>query len=130
MKTQDLLWMWVYILLCVNIVYHYIFIYMHVNVFIAVISVLKKNCTRLCECLPTDYKSTISKLQQFVVLSEEQLQQISQHTSSEIINMIIIGLLVEPLQSDVEILKVCDILEGVVTSATSKSFIQNLKYGK
>ena len=103
---------------------------MHVNVFIAVISVLKKNCTRLCECLPTDYKSTISKLQQFVVLSEEQLQQISQHTSSEIINMIIIGLLVEPLQSDVEILKVCDILEGVVTSATSKSFIQNLKYGK
>ena len=128
MKTQDLLGMCIY--MCVNIVYHYIFIYMHVNVFIAVILVLKKNCTRLCECLPTDYKGTISKLQQFVVLSEEQLQQISQHASSEIINMIIIGLLVEPLQSDVEILKVCDILEGVVTSATSKSFIQNLKYGK
>ena len=111
-----------------NIFYPYMFV--HVNLFIAVISVLKKNCTRLCECLPTDYKSTIGKLQEFVVSSEEQLQQISQHALYEIINMIIIGLLVEPLKSDVEILKVCDILEGVVTSATSKSFIQNLKHGQ
>ena len=104
--------------------------HIYVNLFTAVISVLKKHCTRLCECLPEDYKSTIGKLQEFVVLSEEQLQQISRHASSEMINMIIIGLLIEPLQSDVEILRVCDILEGVVTSATSKSFIQTLKHGQ
>ena len=104
--------------------------HIYVNLFTAVISVLKKHCTRLCECLPEDYKSTIGKLQEFVVLSEEQLQQISKHASSEMINMIIIGLLIEPLQSDVEILRVCDILEGVVTSTTSKSFIQTLKHGQ
>ena len=72
---------------------------------------------------------TITKIRERITLSEEQLQQLSTYTSTKIVNMIIIGLLIEPLQEDAEILEVCEVLEGLVSSATSKSFVLYLKHG-
>ena len=92
-------------------------------------ALLKKHCSELCQCLPQDYMKTITKIREHVTLSEEQLQHISTYASTKIINMIIVGLLIEPLQADVEILEICKVLEGVVSSPTSKSFIQFLRHG-
>ena len=95
----------------------------------AVKAVLKKHCSELCQCLPQDYTKTVIKIRERITLSEAQLQHIYNYASPKLINMMIIGLLIEPLQADVEILEICKILEGLVSNPTSKSFIQFLKHG-
>jgi len=96
---------------------------------LVVVAVLKKNFAGLCCCLPQDYMVTIKRLKRSSSVPDDLPFHLAGLSSTDIRNRTIISLMIRSLDSDIEALGICDILEDVVDSSTSKKVIQNLRCG-
>ena len=96
---------------------------------VSVLTILKKNYTRLCQCLPQDYMKTINKIKQLLRLSDDVLSNLTNLPTADLINEKIIVLLITVIQSDIEALQICDLLENLIDSKSS-TIIELLRNGK
>ena len=94
-----------------------------------VIPILKKNFVGLCRCLPEDYIVTLERLKTGATVDDGLALDLSQLSSADERNEMIIALMLKPLKSDVQVLGFCDLLEVAVDSVTSKKFVHNLRAG-
>ena len=97
---------------------------------VSVLAILKKNYTRLCQCLPQDYMKTINKLKQLLRLSDDVLSNLTDLPTADLINENIIVLLMTVIiQSDIDALQICDVMENLIDSKSS-TIIELLRNGK
>ena len=102
---------------------------MYVSFINIVIPILKKNFVGLCRCLPEDHIVTLERLKTGATVDDGLALDLSQISSANERNEMIIALMLKPLKSDIQVLGFCDLLEVAVNSATSKKFVQNLRAG-
>ena len=100
------------------------------NVFI-VLSVVKKNYTRLCECLPQDHMKNIDNLKKLLKLPDNwfSTQLASLSTFGFANEGIIVTLMVKLLDTDEAALQVCDIMEKLIDSEPSKRVVDTFRNG-
>ena len=99
------------------------------NVFI-VLSVVKKNYTRLCECLPQDHMKNIDNLKKLLELSDDLLSTLASISTFGVANDgIIFVLMVKLLKTDEAALQVCDIMEKLIDSEPSKRVVDTFRNG-
>ena len=91
-----------------------------------VVAVLKKNFAGLCRCLPQDYMVTIERLKRSSRVPDNLPFHLGGLSSNDIRNRMIISLMIRSLDSEIEALGICDILEDVVTS---KKVVRDLRCG-
>ena len=103
----------------------------HDECLLIVLSVLKKNYTRLCRCLPQDYVKTVDKLRQLIpVLPADYLDLLRTVPSIEGINEVIVGsVMTNIIREDDDVLQYCDIMEMLCCDTASKSRIQIIRKG-
>ena len=94
-----------------------------------VVPILKKNFVGLCRCLPQNYMTTLERLKYKSLISDGLALKLAQLPTAEERNGMIVAVMLGPLDSDVEVLGFCDLLEDAVDSNTSKKFIHNLRAG-
>ena len=111
-------------------------IYMHTYtakyiIFVLVLAVVKKNYTRLCQCLPQDYMNTVNKMKQLLRVSDDVLSNLTNLPTADLINESIIVLLMTGIKSDIDALKFCDIMENLMDckSSTDIEILRNGKFG-
>jgi len=93
------------------------------------LTVLKKNYTRLCHCLPKDYKKTVNKIREILTLPDDALNDFTNLPTVDLINEAIIRTLIEGIQADLGSLQFCDIMEALIDSDHSKTAIRTLRNG-
>ena len=93
-----------------------------------VLAVLKKNYIRLCHCLPQDYMRTISKLQRLPQTCID-LSNLTDLPTVDLINEKLVGFLMTVIQSDMDALQFCDIMENLVDCNSSTTDIEILRNG-
>ena len=98
-------------------------------IFVVVLAVLKKNYTRLCQCLPQDYMNTVNKIKQLLRLSDDVLSNLTNLPTADLINENIIVLLMTGIKSDIDALQFCDIMESLMDRKSSTD-IEILRNGK
>lgn len=98
--------------------------------FYLVFQVLKKNYTRLCQCLPQDYMKTIEKLKQLVKLQDDIVIYLMNLPSADHVNEAVVASLVTGIKSDVDALRYCDLMENLVDNQSSKTDIDLLRKSK
>ena len=96
---------------------------------ILVLAALKKNYTRLCYCLPRDYKKTINKLNEVFSLSDSTRNHLVSSPNADVANQELITLLISGLRSDIDALSFCDIVEKLVDDMPSQNVIDSLRNG-
>ena len=98
---------------------------------ISVLAVLKKHYMRLGQCLPQDSTRTINKiksLNQFLRAPDRLLTSLINLPTVDLINEAIVGLLMlTGIQSDIDALQFCDIMENLVDSKTDIEILRNGK---
>jgi len=94
-----------------------------------VLTVLKKNYTRLCHCLPKDYKKTINIIREIQRLPDDALNDVTNLPTVDLINEAIIVTLIISIRADLGSLSFCDIMEILVDSEHSKTAIRTLRNG-
>ena len=94
-----------------------------------VLAVLKKNYTRLCNCLSQDYMMTLNKLKQTVTLPDSILSIIISLPTVNAINEAIISTVMAAIKTDMGALFFCDVMEKIVDSKSSKAYVQLLRKG-
>ena len=96
-----------------------------------VLNVLKKNYTTLCHCLPQDYMMTLNKLKQLITIpdDDQMMSKLINLPTVDLINETIIGLLMTTIKSDMDALQICDVMENIVDSKSSKAHIETLRNG-
>ena len=95
-----------------------------------VLLLLKKNYTRLCHCLPKDYKITIDKLKQFMHGSfSDYMAELKILPSNELINEAIVGDLISNVTKDQGMSVFCDIMKMLCHDDSSRNFIDTLRNG-
>ena len=94
-----------------------------------VVPILKRNFVGLCRCLPKDYMVTLERMKHKASISDGVALELAQLPTAEERNGMIIAMMLGPLDSDVEVLGFCDLLEDAVDSDSSMKFIHNLRAG-
>ena len=92
-------------------------------------AVLKKHCSRLCQCLPQDYMKTIGKIKKRAVVPDGLIRQLMLLPSPKHVNHHIIAAMMRPLTNEAGVLGFCDLMEFVLDDQQSKVFIENLRNG-
>ena len=72
---------------------------------------------------------TINKIKQLLRLSDEVLSNLTNLPTADLINENIIVFLMTAIQSDIEALQICDLLENLIDSKSS-TIIELLRNGK
>lgn len=103
-------------------------VYLYIS-FIAV-AVLRKNFTKLCHCLPHNYKITISRIGQTAILPEGLMPHLAKMPTLEVVNCQILAGMIAPLQTEVHLIGFCDWVKRLVDDGEPKTFIDNLKSGR
>ena len=95
-----------------------------------VFTVLKKNYTKLWQCLPQDYMKTVVKLQELRVVgpSSDKLSYLINLPTVDLINENILANLIILIKADTQAIKFCDIMEYLV-DASSQVHIEILRNG-
>ena len=73
---------------------------MYTNYICLALAVLKKNYTRLCNCLPHNYIMTIDKIKEILMLSDEHLSSLTDPPIADLINEKIIVSLMLSIKLD------------------------------
>lgn len=94
------------------------------------ITVLRKNFTQLCHCLPQSYEQTIDRLKKTKIIPEGMMHKLSVSPNFELANATILGGLIRPLRQEVEMLEFCDTVEDLIDDVESIRFINKLRDGK
>ena len=93
-------------------------------------AVLRKNFTKLCHCLPQDYKQTIRRLKQRAILREEAIPQLEILPTAELVNCHILAGMFVHARMEVHLIMVCDWVKDLVDEDESKAFIDSFKNGE
>ena len=99
---------------------------------ILVLTVLKKNYTRLWQCLPQDYMKTINMIRQLRVFNstdDDSLSKITQLRSLDAINQHIIANMMLMIPTDEVAKEFCNVMEMLVDN-NSKKYVETLRNGK
>ena len=72
---------------------------------------------------------TINKIKQLLRLSDDVLSTLTNQPTADLINENIIVLLMTVIQSDIEALQICDLMENLIDSKSS-TVIELLRNGK
>ena len=96
---------------------------------VLVLAVLKKNYTKLCQCLPQNYMKTIDKLR-LMGVPDDYLNMFTMLPTADRINDAIVGCLMVVINSDELALQFCDTMDELVDSKSSKTHIERLRNGK
>lgn len=91
-----------------------------------VLAVLKKNYTKLCQCLPHDYTSTINKMKQLIRIPKEVLSYWDKMPAADIVNEAIIYYMLIGIKSDKEALIFCKLMAKL----TDNSAVKAVRNGK
>ena len=87
-----------------------------------VLSVLKKNYTRLWQCLPQDYVKTVHKLKQLIPgIASNYLDLLRLFPSIEMINETIVGNVICLTMEDGNVFLFCDIMETLCEETAPKN---------
>jgi len=100
--------------------------------FQTVLSILKKNFTRLCQCLPHDYVKTVDKLKPPMPgVPNKYLDWLKTFPSShELSNEAIIGNIMCEIEADDDTFIFCDLMEKLSDESASKNIVEPLRNGK
>ena len=90
---------------------------------------LRKNFTKLCHCLPDDYKQTISRIRITASVPEGLVYQLALLPTAELANCTILAAMIRPLKKEIFLVRFCDSVKRLVNDSESKEFIENLKKG-
>ena len=93
------------------------------------LAVLRRNFTKLCHCLPQDYKKTINRIKRTAVVPDGMVYQLSKCPTFELANCRILGAMIRPLREEVDLLGICDSVENLVDDDESKRLIIKLRSG-
>ena len=72
---------------------------------------------------------TINKIKQLLKLTDDKLSNLNNLPTADLINENIIVILITVIQSDIEALQLCDLLENLIDSKSS-TIIEILRNGK
>ena len=72
---------------------------------------------------------TINKIKQLLRLSDDELSNLTNLPTADLINENIIVFLITVIQSDIDALQICDLLENLIDSKSS-TIIELLRNGK
>ena len=93
--------------------------------------VLKKNYTKLCDCLPQDCTKMVDKLKQKALdVSAYYLDQLRMLPCSEFNKAIVGGIMHATLWADDDVFLFCDVMESLCDEITLRNFIETLRKGK
>ena len=95
----------------------------------AALAVLRNNFTKLCHCLPDDYKQTISRIRRTATVQEGLMYQLALLPTAELANCTILAAMIRPLKREIFLVEFCDSVKRLVDSAESMEFIDNLRKG-
>ena len=95
----------------------------------AALAVLRNNFTKLCHCLPDDYKQTISRIRRTATVQEGLMYQLALLPTAELANCTILAAMIRPLKREIFLVGFCDSVKRLVDSAESMEFIDNLRKG-
>ena len=96
---------------------------------LAVLSLLKKNYARLCQCLPQDYKETVQKLKQIYGASAYILDSVSTFGPIEVINEAIMCPIFAGIRVENDVFTFCETMKKIVDGPSSQQFIEDLQHG-
>ena len=96
---------------------------------ITVLGVLKKHCSKLCQCLPEDYMRTLDRIKRRASVPEGLIQQLTALPTAKQVNHHIIAAMLRPLTNEAGVLGFCDIMESVLEDDQSKAFIESVRNG-
>ena len=94
-----------------------------------VLAVLKKNYTRLCQCLSQDYMKTINKMKELLRIPDDALSKMIELPTADLINEQIIVLIMTGIPSDADALHLCDLMEALVDNEQSIRDIEVVRNG-
>lgn len=104
-----------------------------INDFVTVVlALLKKNYTRLWQCLPPYYVKTVERMRQILPgLPEDYLQFLSTFPTTDIINEVIMSEIISGIRDDLGVLTFIDIVDHLTESddTTSNIYIASLRNG-
>ncbi|XP_065914506.1 uncharacterized protein [Dysidea avara] len=92
-----------------------------------VLAILKKNYSRLCQCLPQNYMKTATKIKQMGA-PDNFLYQLTTLPSVDVINEAIMSYAISSIKSDSDSLQFCDIVDTLIDSDSSRQFIATLRH--
>ena len=97
---------------------------------ITVLQVLKRNYTRLCQCLPQNYEKTVDKLKQIMPNTPDNfIDQMRAYPETEIINEVIMSHVIFAIRSDYGVLEFCNAVDKLYDDVASKKFVASLRNG-
>ncbi|XP_065904252.1 uncharacterized protein [Dysidea avara] len=88
------------------------------------LAVLRRNFTKLCHCLPKDFKQTIKRIERTSFVPDDTVYQLSKSPSFELANCQILGAMIRPLEKETDLIRFCDLVEDLVND---KEFIESLR---
>lgn len=104
---------------------------LYMNIFLyAVILVLKKNYDGLCNCLPKDSMVTIKRIKLHIPQAVQGVEDQLTFLPPDHANAMIVVLFIKHLNTETDVLSLCDILENIVDDGGPKKFIHTLRSGK
>ncbi|XP_065894557.1 uncharacterized protein [Dysidea avara] len=111
-----------------NPYFQYIFSNMESRVSSKVLQVLKRNYTRLCQCLPQNYEKTVDKLKQIMPNTPDNfIDQMRAYPETEIINEVIMSHVIFAIRSDYGVLEFCNAVDKLYDDVASKKFVASLR---
>ena len=92
-----------------------------------VLAILKKNFKTICQCIPNDYETAVEKLNKFQKLPNEFANDLKKLDYNE---EFVAALFWMTIINEVDVLNLCEVLEHITDSNSSKDFIKDLRSGK
>lgn len=99
---------------------------------IVVLALLKKNYSRLWQCLSPDHVKTVERMRQLLPgVPEDFLQFLNTFPTIDIINEVIMGKIISGIRDDPSVLRFLDIVDYLTEpdDITSKLYIASLRNG-
>jgi len=92
--------------------------------------VLRRNFAKLCYCLPSDHKKTLTKIKRTAVVPEGLEYQLATLPTAELANCNILAAMIRPLRKEFHLVGFCDSVENLAESVESRKIIGDLRFGK
>lgn len=93
------------------------------------LDVLRKNFNKVCQCLPENYKTTLSRVRRVAAVPDGLESMLADLPTSELANCHILSGMIRPLRKEIHLVGFCDSVKELVEGDACKTFMENLKRG-
>ena len=105
--------------------------YTQSHFYYTVLAVLRNSFTKLCHCLPQDYRITINRVKRIAAIPEGLESQLAKLPTAELVNCHILAGMIRPLSREIELVGFCESMKELMDSDDcNMTFIGYLKNGK